>query len=69
MQSKNLFDILEFKKCKFAISEFNHPFIIDQANKRNLNIITIGERNNIKNKRIEILVTNYDNLQMNLFNQ
>lgn len=47
-------------KYFFAISEFNHPFIIEQAKQRNLNIIEIGERQNIKNRRTEILITNYE---------
>lgn len=46
--------------CKFAISEFDHPFVIAQAKIRKLNIIEIGERLNIKNRRIEILITNYE---------
>jgi DNA adenine methylase len=44
---------------KCAMSEFNHPKVISEALKRGLNIITIGERSNIKNRRIEILITNY----------
>ena len=62
-----LFDTLEETKCKFAMSEFDHPFIIEQAEKRGLNIIIIGERRNIKNRRTEILVTNYENRQGSLF--
>jgi DNA adenine methylase len=57
--SIDLFDCLEESKCKWAMSEFNHPFIIEQAEKRGLNVITIGERQNLKNRRTEILVTNY----------
>lgn len=44
---------------KSAMCEFNHPFIIEEAKKLNLNIITIGERSNIKNRKVEILITNY----------
>ena len=36
--------------CKYAISEFDNEFILNQAKQRNLNIIIIGERHNIKNK-------------------
>lgn len=45
------------------MSEFNHPFIIEQAKKRNLHVLQIGERKNLnsKNKRNEILVMNYEN--------
>ena len=65
--SNDLFDSLEESKCKFAMSEFNHPFILDQAEKRGLNIIYIGERQNLKNRRIEVLITNYKNNQQSLF--
>jgi DNA adenine methylase len=41
------------------MSEFDHPFIVDQATKRGLNIYTIGERYALKIYRKEILVTNY----------
>jgi len=66
-QSKELFDTLEETGCKFAMSEFDHPFILEQAKQRNLNIIIIGERQNLKNRRTEILVTNYSNSQQSLF--
>jgi len=66
-QSKELFDTLEETGCKFAMSEFDHPFILEQAKQRNLNVIIIGERQNLKNRRTEILVTNYSNSQQSLF--
>lgn len=59
--SLDLFNCLEQTGCKFALSEFDHPFILNQAKERNLNVITIGERQNLKNRRTEILVTNYIN--------
>jgi len=65
--AKDLLDKLQLTKCNFAMSEFNHPFILQQAKERNLNIIIIGERQNIKNIRTEILVTNYENIQGSLF--
>jgi len=46
-------------RIKFAISEFDNDFVIGLANDYKLNIITIGERQNMKNRRTEILVTNY----------
>jgi DNA adenine methylase len=55
----DLFDCLIETGCKFAYSEFDHPFILEQAEKRGLNVIVIGERQNLKNRRTEILVTNY----------
>ena len=66
-QSESLFNTLEETKCKFAMSEFDHPFILEQAKKRGLNVIIIGERQNLKNRRTEILVTNYENSQQSLF--
>lgn len=57
--SIDLFDCLEKIGCKFAMSEFDNEFILRQAEQRKLNVITIGERKNIKNRRTEILVTNY----------
>ena len=68
--SIDLFDALEAKNFRFAYSEFNNEFILDQAKQRGLNIIEIGERQNLKNRRTEILITNYENRQTALnFNQ
>lgn len=66
-QSGELFECLVKRGCKFALSEFDHPFILEQAKTHNLNIITLGERQNMKNRRVEILVTNYENRQQKLF--
>ncbi len=57
--SLDLFDMLEATGSPWAMSEFDHPFIVDQATKRGLNIYTIGERYALKIYRKEILVTNY----------
>ncbi|WP_395974217.1 DNA adenine methylase [Chryseobacterium cucumeris] len=51
---------------KSAMSEFDHPFIITEAKRLNLNIIPIKSRANIKNRRTEILITNYDFNQMQI---
>lgn len=65
--SFDLFEANQKTGFKWAMSEFNHPFILDQAKERGLNVIIIGERQNLKNRRIEILVTNYENAQMTIF--
>lgn len=65
--SNDLFDCLQATKCKWAMSEFDNPFIIQQAKDRNLNIHIIGERQNLKNRRTEILITNYQISQQSLF--
>jgi DNA adenine methylase len=57
----DLFEMLNNTGCKFAISEFDNDFVMNQAKERKLNIIYIGERTNLKNKRTEILITNYEN--------
>lgn len=63
---QDLFDCLIETGCKFAYSEFDHPFVLSQAEKHKLNIIQVGERVNMKNRRTEILITNYEK-PMSLF--
>jgi DNA adenine methylase len=65
--STDLFNCLQATKCKWAMSEFDNPFILQQAKDRNLNIHIIGERQNLKNRRTEILITNYQIKQQSLF--
>lgn len=65
--SLDLFSTLEESGIKWAMSEFNHPVILNQASKLNLNIIEIGERRNLGNRRVELLITNYQNDQLHLF--
>lgn len=55
----DLFEVLVGSGIKFALSEFENPTIIEMVNKYNLNLIEIGERQNLGNRRTEILVTNY----------
>lgn len=57
--SYDLFETLKNSNIKWAMSEFNHPFIMNQAEERGLIVNIIGERTNLKNKRIEVLITNY----------
>lgn len=65
--SVDLFDCLQKTGCKWAMSEFDNEFILNQAKERNLNVIYIGERQNLKNRRTEILITNYNNNAPTLF--
>lgn len=64
--SFDLFETLKSSGVRYAMSEFNHPFIINQAAERGLNVNYIGERQNLKNRRIEILITNYKTPQLKL---
>lgn len=57
----DLVEALQKTKSKWAMSEFNHPHILQLANTNNLHINYITERRNIKNSRTEILITNYKN--------
>ncbi len=54
------FDMLCNSGVRFAMSEFDNEFILDNAKQRGLNVITIGERRNLKNRRTEIHITNYE---------
>jgi DNA adenine methylase len=65
--SQDLFELLVNSGIKFAMSEFEHPFVLEQAKKHNLNIITIGERQSLKKRSTEILITNYKIIQQQLF--
>ena len=56
---KDLVEALKETRCKFAISEFLSPFIEAQAEEESLNLIKIKDRQNLKNRRTEILLTNY----------
>ncbi|MCB1158213.1 MAG: DNA adenine methylase [Leptospiraceae bacterium] len=55
----DLLDILEATNIRFALSEFDNPFVIQEANRRKLHISFIVNRLNIKNRRNEILIKNY----------
>jgi DNA adenine methylase len=55
----DLFNMCIDSKAKFAISEFNNPFVLDLAKQHNLNVIKIGERQAMKARKTEILITNY----------
>lgn len=59
-------DIMVNCGIKSAMSEFDNPFVVAEAIKRDLNIIYLGERSNIKNRRTEILITNYSVDQLSL---
>jgi DNA adenine methylase len=55
----DLFDCLAETGCKYAVSEFDNDFVLQLARQRKLNVIYIGERQNLGNRRTEILITNY----------
>jgi DNA adenine methylase len=54
-----LLDLLKATGAKFLVSEFDSPDVLAEAKKRKLKIIMLGERQNLKNRRTEILLKNY----------
>lgn len=63
----DLLNVLEETKIKYAVSEFEGSHFESLALEKGLNKIVIGERQNLKNRRVEILLTNYLN-ENTLFN-
>ena len=63
----DLFDTLTESGIKWAMSEFDHPFILQQTENRGLFINYIGQRQNLMNVRTEVLITNYQIPQLTLF--
>jgi len=64
--SLDLFDALAERKWKWAMSEFDNPFIKNLAKERGCHVHTIGERQTLKRRNVEILITNYA-IENNLF--
>lgn len=56
----DLFDILVHAGIRFALSEFRHPLVMALAEEHGLHVTSLGERHNLKNRREELLITNYD---------
>lgn len=54
------FGVLVNSGIRFATSEFDSGFILEIAKQYGLNVIDICERRNLKNRRKEVLITNYE---------
>lgn len=65
--SEDCFRIMKDCGIKCAMSEFDSPEILELAVKYKMNVIFLKKRQNIKNKRSEILITNYDKNQTKMF--
>jgi DNA adenine methylase len=63
----DLLEVLGSTNIKYAVSEFEGSHFEDLALKKGLNKIVIGERQNLKNRRVEILLRNY-HCENRLFN-
>ena len=64
--TRDLFALLAGSGIRFALSEFGHPLVLRIAEKYGLNVITIGERQTLGNRRTELLITNYENNQLSI---
>lgn len=65
--SVRLFNCLEQTGCKFGMSEFDNPFILEQAKERGLYIHYLEERRNLGNRRVEVYICNYKTNQLEMF--
>lgn len=54
------FEVAVNSGMRFAMSEFDHPFVLDLAQQHGLQVHDLGTRRTLKNRRREILITNYD---------
>ena len=63
----DLLDVLDSTNIKYAVSEFEGSHFEKLALEKGLNKIIIGERQNLKNRRVEILLCNY-HCENKLFN-
>lgn len=55
----NLLNYLQNSNIKFAVSEFDNKFVINEAQKRGLKVNYIKKKQTLKNRNTEILITNY----------
>lgn len=60
-------DLMVNEGIKSMMCEFNHPFVMKEAQTRNLIITPLKHRHSIKAKRQEIIITNYP-IPVQLFN-
>jgi DNA adenine methylase len=66
-ETEDCFKIMANSGIPSAMSEFDNPKVLKLATSYKMNVIYLKERNNIKNRRTEILITNYSINQLDLF--
>lgn len=64
--TEDCFIIMDTCGIKCAMSEFDSLEVLKLAKKYGMNVIYLKDRQNIKNKRQEILITNYESDQLQL---
>lgn len=57
--TEDCFKIMANSGIRCAMSEFDNKTVVDMAKRYDMNIINLKNRNNIRNRRTEILITNY----------
>lgn len=69
--TQDLFELLVNSDIRFALSEFDNPFVLDLAEQYRLHVTELSVRQNLKNRRTEILITNYEPMkrQTSLFDE
>lgn len=64
--TEDCFKIMSNSGIKCAMSEFDHEMVLDFCSDYKMNVNPVKERVNIKNRRIELLITNYTDPQLKL---
>lgn len=54
--TRDLVELLVASGMRFAISEFDHPVVLQLARDHGLHVVRLGERQNLRNRRMEVLV-------------
>jgi DNA adenine methylase len=69
--TRDLFSILAGSGIRFAVSEFRNHLVMALAEEHGLHVTSLGERRNLKNRREEIFITNYEPVrqQVSLFDE
>lgn len=57
--SAELFELLQGTGVRWAMSEFDHPFILRKASELGLRVVDLGQRHNLRGHRTELLLMNY----------
>lgn len=61
--TEDLFELLTNSGIRFGISEFDNPFVLELAKQYSLHVTELGERRNLKNRRVEIYISNYEHVK------
>lgn len=64
--TRDLFDVLTGSGIRFALSEFAHPLVMELAQAHGLQVTELGERQTLKSRQTELLITNYDTARRQL---